>query len=433
MSSRSIPERALARAGVNREALGLLAMGALVAYAFFSQLDAIGNRLTAGLPVTMGEMVLAAVVGTTGLVLGAPSSRPLVGTLGIRLIALLFCWAIVAWTLSEHVREGFEYLFKLMLAILPALCVLVVVDRPARLHAMLWTIVAAGLVAAAIVLIEARTGTRLFATALAAVTADFEGVARSSGGSDQNPTTAAQMLMTSTAIALGLLAAGERRWRIVLLATLALGIAALALMSARSAILGLGAAAGLVLLAQRGKPYFPLLLIGAAVVGGVGLLFAPATLIERFAAIGDFGQDRTLYRRITYLRIGADLIGQSPIWGIGPGNYPLHYLDDAYRYMPGRVMIPRELHNTYLDTATEYGLVGFAIFMALIGHALFAARRAFAAIDPELARAAFAIAIGLSALLVGCFFMPHKDMRYLWLMLALAIQCGRLRAAEEPS
>ena len=38
--------------------------------------------------------------------------------------------------------------------------------------------------------------------------------------------------------------------------------------------------------------------------------------------------------------------------------------------------------------------------------------------------------VALVALLVACFFMPHKDLRYLWLILAMAIQCGRLRAAE---
>lgn len=454
MSSPSIPEpRALPTA----DAMRGVAMVPLLVYAVLGQLDAVGNRLSAGLPIGTTELTLAALLAAMVLILLAPAhpssfvpkhvpwTRPSTGSGrmeegdapvrsgnhdGARLVAMLYCWAVFCWTLSEHRDAGLDYLVKLAVAIVPALGVLLIADRPQRLLAVVWAMIGAGAVSAAIVVIESRTGTRLVSTSLAATSAEFEGVARSAGGSDQNPTTAAQMLLTSTVLAGALLFAGGRRWRWVLAGVFALGSLALVLASARSALLGLIAGAGLVALSFRHRGFFPLLVV-AGVVATIGAIpFLPPTLIDRFTAIGDFAQDQTLYRRITYLRIGADLIAQSPVWGVGPGNFPLYYVTDAYRWMPGRELFPRELHNTYLDTATEYGLVGFAIFAALLVHALSAAWAATRARDAVLRQAGFAIGVALAALLVACFFMPHKDMRYLWLMLALAIQSGRLRQAE---
>jgi O-antigen ligase len=408
----------------------VIAVLLLCGFAVFTQLDAVSNKVSGGSPISVLALMVAGVPGTAFLLLlsGGQTSRAK-GLGGARLIAVLMLWTVVCWTLSAHKTEGYDYLVKFATAVLPAMCLLLIADRPWHLHLILWSMIGAGAFASVVVILESRSGTRIFSTAMAAVTADFEGVARSAGASDQNPTTAAQMLMTSVALALGLLFSGEKRLRLVLAGVVVLGAAALALMSARSAILGFGAGAGIVLLSLRKHKAFPLILVATGIAGAVGLMFAPPTLWERFAAIGDFGKDQTLFRRVSYLRIGADLIGKSPIWGVGPGNFPLYYVTDAYRWMPGRIPFPRELHNTYLDVMTELGVVGFAICACLITHCLLQLRRALAG-SPELARVSFAVLVGLVALLVGCFFMPHKDMRYLWLMIALAIQCGRIRSGE---
>jgi O-antigen ligase len=413
------------------ETVRLVGVALLCGFALFTQLDAVSNRLAVGPASPLALMIAGVPAGAFLLLLsgGLPSRAR--GTDGARLILVLLLWMVVCWTLSEHRTEGYDYLVKFLTAVLPALCLMLVADRPGHLLAIVWAMIVAGAFASVVVILESRSGTRIFSTALAAVTADFEGVARSAGASDQNPTTAAQMLMTSVALALGLLFSGEKRFRLVMAGVVLVGAAALALMSARSAILGFGAGAGIVLLSLRKHKAFPLILVATGIAGAVGLMFAPPTLWERFAAIGDFGKDQTLFRRISYLRIGADLIGQSPIWGVGPGNFPLYYITDPYRWMPGRIPFPRELHNTYLDVMTELGVVGFTIFTVLLSHCFLQLRRALAG-SPELARVALAVLVALVALLVGCFFMPHKDLRYLWLLIALAIQCGRIRAGERP-
>ena len=419
------PAIAAAAAGTVAQ-VRLLALVPLLAYGALTQLDALGNRLSAHLPVGTTELTLAALLAATLALLLLGSPRAGADAIGARLIAALFCWTVFCWTLSLHRAEGLTYVVKFATALLPALCLFVIADTPRRLAALLIAIVAAGTVSAAIVLVEHHTHTRILSTSVAATTAGFEGVARSAGGSDQNPTTAAQMLLVSVLIAASWTFAGGRRWRMILAAVTALGTLALVLMSARSALIGFAAGAGLIALGFRDRGFFPLLVVG----GGIALLaaipFLPPTLVDRFTAIGNFGQDQTLYRRITYLRIGWDLIQQSPFWGVGPGNFPLYYVTDAYRWMPGREPFPRELHNTYLDAATELGVVGFLLFAVTLGVALHAAWRAGHSDDAVLRRTARASGIALAGLMVACFFMPHKDMRYLWLVTAIAMQCGRL-------
>ncbi|MEH3037581.1 MAG: O-antigen ligase family protein [Sphingomonas adhaesiva] len=404
-----------------------LALVPLLVYAVLTQLDALGNRLSAYSPIGTTPLLLGALVAATGAMLLLPgASRRLGETMGARLVAALFCWAVFCWALSRHQSEGLTYLGKLAAALLPAFCLFIIADTPVRLRAVLCAIVAAGAVSAAIVLVEHHTHARLLSTSVAATTAGFEGVARSAGGSDENPTTAAQMLLVSILIAAAWLFSGERRWRWPLAALVAAGALALVFMSARSALIGLAAGAALIALGFRRRGFFPLLVVGGIVALLGAVPFLPPTLVDRFTAIGDFGQDPTLYRRISYLRIGWDLFQQSPVWGVGPGNFPLYYVTDAYRWMPGREPFPRELHNTYLDAATELGAIGFLLFAATLGHALRAAWRGAGSIDPVLRRTARAAGIALAGLMVACFFMPHKDLRYLWLIAGIAIQSGRL-------
>lgn len=431
MSSASTADAYRGVAGAAAAQVRALALAPLLVYAVLTQLDALGNRLSAHLPVGTTPLTLAAIVAATAAILLLPrSARPARDSTGARLIAAFYCWAIFCWALSLHRAEGLTYLGKMAAALVPVLCLFVIADTPARLRALLWAIVASGAVSAAIVLVEHHSHTRILSTSVAATTAGFEGVARSAGGSDENPTTAAQMLLVSLLIATVWVFSGERRWRVVLAGIAALGMLALVFMSARSALIGFAAGVGLIVLGFRHRSFFPLLVVGGVVAILAIVPFLPPTLVDRFTAIADFGQDQTLYRRITYLRIGWDLLQQSPLWGVGPGNFPLYYVTDAYRWMPGRQPFPRELHNTYLDAATELGAIGFLLFAATLGYALWSAWRGAGSDDPVLRRTARATGVALAGLMVACFFMPHKDLRYLWLVAAIAMQSGRLASRK---
>jgi O-antigen ligase len=403
-----------------------LGFAAFVGLVVFAQIDAVGNRLVEGvLPVSTYSacyvatvaLAVCAWIGDRGTRLsGVPAP-------GARLAAALLLWAGFAWTLSRYGEPGWEYLQSFAKAAGLLALAAMLVDTPARLRAAVLAMAGAGMVSALIVYVDTWTGTRLVSTAEAAATAQFGGIARSAGGSDENPTTAAQMLLVSTALLLGLFAALPKA-RTVAGAAIVLCLGALGLMAARSAVLGLLPALILFLWVLRRERSFPLILLGVLALGVGALLLSPA-LLDRVVALADWGRDPTLFRRTTYLAVGFDLLLKSPIWGIGPGNFPYYFVGDEYRFLPGRTPVMRELHNTYLDVAVELGLIGFALFAGLVGAALGQVRKAFAAVGSVRADA-LALILALIALLVASFFMPNKDMRYLWLLLGLAFQCGRM-------
>jgi O-antigen ligase len=422
-SAAVIPERGLG--SVTFSQLGFAAFLGLVV---FAQIDAVGNRLVEGvLPVsTYSACYLAAVAFAACAWVGDRGTRLAgVPAPGVRLAAALLLWAGFAWTLSRYGEPGWEYLQSFAKAAGLLALAAVLVDTPQRLRAALWAMAGAGVVSALIVYLDSWTGTRLVSTAEAAATAQYAGVARSAGGSDENPTTAAQMLLVSIALLLGLFAALPKR-RLLAGAAIVLCLGGLGLMAARSAMLGLLPALAIFLWVLRRERIFPLILFGVVALIVAALVLSPA-LLDRVVALADWGRDPTLFRRTTYLAIGLDLFQQSPLWGIGPGNFPYHYVGDEYRFMPGRTPVMRELHNTYLDVAVELGAIGLALFLVMVGTAVAEVRRAF---STQQQAAALALMLALVGLLVASFFMPNKDMRYLWLLLGLAFQCGRMARAR---
>jgi O-antigen ligase len=404
-----------------------LGFAVLLVAVTFAQLDAVGNRVSEALPMSLyGAAYALAIVLAAAAWIGDRGTRLAgIGAPGTRLALAFLLWAAVAWTLSEHRDEGWDYLIRLMKGAGLLFLVALLVDTPARLRAGIWTMILSGLVSALIVYGDVATGSRLVSTADAAVTAEFGGVARSAGGSDENPTTAAHMLLVSVALAIGLFAA-VGKVKVGAALVMALCVGALALMAARSALVGLAVAILLLLWTLRRERIFPLLLVGLVGLVAAAVLLAPGTL-DRIYALSNWAQDPTLFRRATYLKVGLDLLQQSPIWGVGPGNYPFYFVGDEYRFLPGRAPVLRELHNTYLDVAVEVGLVGLLLFLALARQALIDVAKA--SVPVEIAPFGKALLFALAALLVASFFMPNKDMRYLWLLLGLALQYGRLARA----
>jgi O-antigen ligase len=398
---------------------------ALVLLVALAQLDAVGNRLSDAMPISLYTFTYAATAGLALLAWydGQPSRTPTAPLRGWRLAGLFFLWALFSWTLSRNRAEGWAYLVDLAAAMGLVPLIAILADTSARLRALIWTIILSGTVSAVIVHIDFLTGERLVSAAEAAVSAEFSGFARSAGGSDENPTTAAQMLMVSIGLMLGYLAI-ERRGRAALAGLLLLCLSALAIMAARSAIFGLAVMLVLLLASLRARRSAAVVGAAALALGLAALIFLPPAFVDRFLALGDWSSDPTLFRRFAYLRVGVDLFAQSPIWGVGPGNFPEYFASSDYRFLSGRVPGERELHNTYLDSAAELGLVGLTLLLALLGAALAGVRPQRHALEWP----AFGLYLALAGLAFASFFMPNKDMRYLWILLALAFQWSRLRA-----
>ncbi|QQA43548.1 O-antigen ligase family protein [Pelagovum pacificum] len=422
-----------------RQPVGLAELGALgaVLLVFMSQTDGLFGHLDSVLPGSHFKLTTAAALSAILLTLRnnpAATGRP-APSLPVAATLLFGMWLVVAHLAGPGGAEGEDHLkgFVATLTIVPIL--VLTMSEPRLLRWSIWAIALSGTVSAALVMLESRTGTRLTVIPNPADIAAWGGEIRSAGASAYNPTTAAQMLMVSVLVSLTM-AAEDRSRRIWWLAAALPGLGAIPVMGARSALLGLAVGLVVLLFALRGRrsfgPVALLLGIGAA----IALLSMPASMWERLGAmtdaLGDSGTaDRSLLRRLSYNLIGLELWSRSPISGVGPGIFPQLYATDEFRWYPGRLPMPRQLHNAFLETAVETGIIGLTLFLAATLGAVRAAFRAAAqAPDSECGRMARALAVAFTAFLFASLFMPNEDTKYMWILVALCVRAAWLTKEE---
>ncbi len=101
-------------------------------------------------------------------------------------------------------------------------------------------------------------------------------------------------------------------------------------------------------------------------LGVVAILLAPlfvsATIISRFASIGDTKDTSTSYRVYVWLGTLA-MLKDYWICGIGPGSDAFNMVYPHYSY--AGIVAPHS-HNLYLQLLAEYGIVGLVSFLIII-------------------------------------------------------------------
>jgi O-antigen ligase len=114
--------------------------------------------------------------------------------------------------------------------------------------------------------------------------------------------------------------------------------------------------------------------------------------------------------------------------GIGAGNFPtssIHYL-----LAPGSILRddfivdnPKVAHNTYLNVLAELGVIGFGMFLAIIGFAFFCAGKAVristARGDRQVETLSRAMVVVLVGVLAADFFGSREYSKQFWLLLSL--------------
>ncbi|MDQ4078558.1 MAG: O-antigen ligase family protein [Chloroflexota bacterium] len=112
-----------------------------------------------------------------------------------------------------------------------------------------------------------------------------------------------------------------------------------------------------------------------------------------------------------------------PILGVGPGQtnrYTAEYGNEVgYR----RLETTRRAHNMYLEELADSGLLGFTMFISIVGltmYQLMQLHRRFAASRPDVAYTAAGLLFALIAYLITGMFLHLSYVRYYWLLLALA-------------
>jgi O-antigen ligase len=195
-------------------------------------------------------------------------------------------------------------------------------------------------------------------------------------------------------------------------------VVALALTLGRSAWIGASVAVAL-LLALKDFRLTVLLPVFIAVLFAI----APGTVTSRVKSIFDV-QDPTNQDRLAMVEIGARIIADHPLTGVGPNMIPRVYA----QYRPDYAVNPvnPHLHNVPLQIGAERGVPALAIWIWFIGTlvvalvGLFRAFRSAGAGEADVrVTAAAALAAVAAMLSAGLFEYNFGDSEFLMLLLVL--------------
>jgi hypothetical protein len=131
--------------------------------------------------------------------------------------------------------------------------------------------------------------------------------------------------------------------------------------------------------------------------------------------------DIAVQGRITEMAAALLVFREHPVLGVGPGNFPFHFVREAGR-LGFQVHSERRLaHCAYLEIAAETGLLGLVCFLGIIGvtaQQLYQARTL--AQDREMRGLVDGLLLSQVGMVVTSVFLSFAFIRYHWFMFALS-------------
>ncbi len=246
----------------------------------------------------------------------------------------------------------------------------------------------------------------------------------------EDPNDLAYVLTAALPLATACLPAGRTVplfWRLLPAASAVLLVAGAAVTLSRGGLLAVCAAA-LWLVARRN--------LSLRAAGGLcGAVVAVAALVWLFAgslvtaALGQktYIAESNIDQRLIRWRAAIEMAGTHPVLGVGPGGFRSEYLPTSH------VAEIEELtpvtHNMYLEVAAELGIIGFALFIALIVGAFVYSERALRLGADR--RGVVATQAALLAVVVSSVTLSEEYYLPLWSMIAVAYAL-HLRASRAP-
>jgi O-antigen ligase len=243
-------------------------------------------------------------------------------------------------------------------------------------------------------------------------------------GAEGNPNGLAAVLVPAIVLSGALVADSRRllvRW--TLLAITAALVVALAATASRGGVLAAAAVAVAALfIYRRQRLYILVALALVAAVGGAWFAVSPNAR-DRIVNYSDDGAGRGSLWKVAWW-----ITEDEPVTGVGLNNF--RSIAPAYARDPGPLRFaeqiterPHVVHNIYLQLLAETGVLGLALFLAVVAACLDAARRAVRSFERlghvDLARLARASMLAICALLAAAFFQSLATDGRLWLLLAL--------------
>lgn len=232
-----------------------------------------------------------------------------------------------------------------------------------------------------------------------------------------DPNDIAFILATTLPFAMWLLRARGWGRAAAIILTGVIGVSILLTLS-RGALVGLGAGLVWYTLGERRKGRGALL--AAAVVIGLAVLLVVQLehhRIETGLRAKEKVASTNVHTRLEAWGAAARLAADHPVVGVGPGNFRFHYLEATGR-PPGTKGLA-VVHDTYLDVASELGIVALVVFLAYL---VLAFGRLSTAVSRALGPPGFASAARVS-LVIGVaagLTLSEQYFAPFWLLGALA-------------
>jgi O-antigen ligase len=217
---------------------------------------------------------------------------------------------------------------------------------------------------------------------------------------------------------------GSARTRWLFAAVAGIDLVAFVLTQSRGGIVGLavGLVAAIVVAGRARARVLALVLVLFA--GGLGyyLAYKPAHVFQSGSSANGLTSGR-----LNQWQVALRVFGGHPIGGVGLGNYPVvepSYavqtvnLTKVYQIVNEHLVV----HNTYLQFATDLGLVGLGLFLTILALPLRLAGRALGRLEQALHELEFyvrGLLAGTIGMLVAYFFLSAEFEKPLWLVLGL--------------
>ena len=187
----------------------------------------------------------------------------------------------------------------------------------------------------------------------------------------------------------------------------------------------------------RLRPHHLGLALGALAVAVVAVaLLVPQSYWERQRSMLD-RTDGSIARRLSYVHAARDAFKERPAIGHGIGSFGEIYASSPHVTAGGRKPAPekarRAAHNSYLEIAIGTGLIGIAVFLAMLGGAFLSFGRGIRSLRlrgmDRTASMLAAYRLSFVSLLIFFFMLSSVYHKYLWVCLALS-QVALVLAAE---
>jgi O-antigen ligase len=238
------------------------------------------------------------------------------------------------------------------------------------------------------------------------------------------------------------ISARTRDGRLLGFAASAACLGASALTGSRGALVAVAAAFVLVLILGP-IPRRVVATMGAVAVAAA-LIFLPTGLKARVGLptssadsqqveVVQKGSESALRGRESENLAALEMFRDYPLVGVGPGNYPLHYLDYSEQIGLDPRLEQREAHSLYLQSLAETGIVGALALFAILWLALrgaWRARQTFGGRDALLGEGVF---VALVSFLVAATFLHLTYPRYMWMMVGFALAAGNIARGTVPA